>query len=85
MIPKVVFCPKCRLPIKIPLKGAENIEVTVTLTIECGHITRFKGKDIKCAGKVVIKSKKEENNVNNVLVSEGDKIKSETPGSESNG
>lgn len=60
MIPKIVFCPKCRRRINIPFKGGENIEVLSTLTIECGHKTQFKDKTVTCTGKVVIKSKTQE-------------------------
>jgi Zn ribbon nucleic-acid-binding protein len=58
MIPRVVFCPKCRRPIKIPIRGADNVQILTNITIQCGHETKFKGKSVKCDGKVVIKAKK---------------------------
>lgn len=60
MIPKVVFCPKCRKPVKIPIRGGENIQVLTDLTIECGHKTQWGKKLVACDGKVVIKNKKNE-------------------------
>jgi lysophospholipase L1-like esterase len=48
MIPKIVYCPKCHKIIRVPLRGAQNIEVLTNIIIECA--------DKNCKGKVVIKN-----------------------------
>ncbi len=60
MMPKVIFCPKCHKRIRIPLKGFENLEVKMGITIECGNVTMWGNKRTQCTGKVVIKSKSKE-------------------------
>ena len=51
MIPKVLFCPKCKNIIRVP-KIAGQIQTVNGITIECGQ----KG----CKGKVKIKTEKQE-------------------------
>ncbi len=42
------------------MKGFENLEVKMGITIECGNVTMWGNKKTQCTGKVVIKSKSKE-------------------------
>ena len=55
----IKFCPKCRRPIRMPIVGIENVSVLGNITVECGHKTKFSGKEVRCTGKIIIKAKKD--------------------------
>lgn len=60
MIPKIVFCPKCRIKIKVPpmITDGNIIVQAGFITLECGNTISFNGgkKLVKCTGKVKIKN-----------------------------
>jgi hypothetical protein len=54
---KVVFCPKCHKPIKVPDFIEKLTVVAGFVTFECGNVTQFaSGKQTKCTGKVKLKT-----------------------------
>lgn len=62
MIPKLVFCPKCKRPIRTRFNDMGGIHVSGNITIECGHKTIFGNgkKVVECGGKVIIRNKQKE-------------------------